>query len=715
MNVLILSQKRVCMGFCVFIGLLTASPLFADFDHARTLDASQPPPPPPAVTDTLIISRTTTANNIGLTFYNNGFFGTNLSTRNPSMEFPMGSTQEHLVRAGPWIGGIKELVNEPGAYDTLVTTAATDGYYGSFSAEHVSEFYPASSEIIERSVLVNSEYFDPTAKSEQDFLISYIDRHTHGSEFHKPLNIKIDQEILQYSIEPFDAIIQVSFTIRNVDPIAPIYDMYMGFYAEMASGWKDGHSAWPPSSWFGRKDIAFVDSLRLATEHHYTLDDGDCPAWGGFTFLNVVPGGFEERTFSFNWWDWDPTGRLPGTPHTDTKKYLFLSNGASDSTNAVEVPNHDPQLLISVGPLGLSAGEWPGGGGRFVMNPGDSATITMAFVGGQPVPSAPRTAEEDIAYHALMAQHYLSPDHTPPELTLDIFQNPDLTHYLDIYLAGSEPLETESVSIIIDGAPLAVECLDPIRNLWMADYELEAPSDSAVIEACASDIYANENCVGLVFSASQLTAIRGGAAFSPDRSVALNIPPGQLSQDAYILIQQPDSGEVTIGPDGILGSGTATLKFEYTERVLPAGVDARHLYIERVGSGALECFVDSGARTICAQIHQCGTFRLAVSDGYPSRRSDPSYLMARPNFPNPFEMSTTIPFDLRAEQSVRVTIFDVSGREVARPFEGMIGPGEQRVVWNGVATDGRRVMSGSYFYRLEAGRRTSVGKLLLMR
>jgi hypothetical protein len=328
------------------------------------------------------------------------------------MEYPIGSTEEHLVRGGPWIGGIKESREVPGQLDTLVTTATIDGYYGSFNTEGVSEFFPASSEIIEKSILPNSRYFDPEAKSEQDLIITYIDRHTHGSEFHRPLNIRVEQEILQFSFEPFDAIILVNFHVINADPSAEIFDLYMGFYAELASGWKDGHNEWPPSGWFQNKDIAFYnfesDSVRLVTEHHFLLDDGNAPSWAGFSLLGIR-GPTEQDTIStkrvsFNWWNWDPGGNEPGTPDVDVERYQTLSNGSIDATAAVEAPNNDPVLMLSVGPLGLPGGQWEDGRDRFIMSPGDTVTVSYALVGGQPVPHEGRTARDDILLHARWAQ-----------------------------------------------------------------------------------------------------------------------------------------------------------------------------------------------------------------------------------------------------------------------------------------------------------------------
>lgn len=74
------------------------------------------------------------------------------------------------------------------------------------------------------------------------------------------------------------------------------------------------------------------------------------------------------------------------------------------------------------------------------------------------------------------------------------------------------------------------------------------------------------------------------------------------------------------------------------------------------------------------------------------------------NRPNPFNPRTTIAFDLPKQESVSLRIFDVSGRLVRVLVDGDVTPGgrhESR--WNGRDDDGRRVASGTYFYRLEAG------------
>jgi len=79
-----------------------------------------------------------------------------------------------------------------------------------------------------------------------------------------------------------------------------------------------------------------------------------------------------------------------------------------------------------------------------------------------------------------------------------------------------------------------------------------------------------------------------------------------------------------------------------------------------------------------------------------------------PNYPNPFNPETWIPFQLHREAHVRITIYDVLGREV-RGFDlGYLSAGyyttrERAVYWDGRNSMNERVASGTYYYNLEAG------------
>ena len=70
----------------------------------------------------------------------------------------------------------------------------------------------------------------------------------------------------------------------------------------------------------------------------------------------------------------------------------------------------------------------------------------------------------------------------------------------------------------------------------------------------------------------------------------------------------------------------------------------------------------------------------------------------RQNFPNPFNPSTEILFDLPEDAMVLLVVYDVLGREVARLVQEELPAGTHRVRF-----DAGNLPSGVYFYRIQAG------------
>jgi hypothetical protein len=72
------------------------------------------------------------------------------------------------------------------------------------------------------------------------------------------------------------------------------------------------------------------------------------------------------------------------------------------------------------------------------------------------------------------------------------------------------------------------------------------------------------------------------------------------------------------------------------------------------------------------------------------------------NYPNPFNPETEYSFGLPEPSSVKITISDVLGRELATIAEREYPAGYQTVRWSGVDRSGNKVGSGIYFYRITA-------------
>ncbi len=83
-----------------------------------------------------------------------------------------------------------------------------------------------------------------------------------------------------------------------------------------------------------------------------------------------------------------------------------------------------------------------------------------------------------------------------------------------------------------------------------------------------------------------------------------------------------------------------------------------------------------------------------------------------PAFPNPFSAVVTVSLDLPARQPVRIGIVDVQGRLRRTLVDRTLGEGRHVVGWDGLDDRGRSVPAGTYFYRVVAGGRQQVQKIV---
>jgi len=80
------------------------------------------------------------------------------------------------------------------------------------------------------------------------------------------------------------------------------------------------------------------------------------------------------------------------------------------------------------------------------------------------------------------------------------------------------------------------------------------------------------------------------------------------------------------------------------------------------------------------------------------------------NYPNPFNPETTIEYSLAESGPVRLTVYDLSGREVMLLVDGSVGEGS-----HSVKVDASSLSSGIYFYRLEQKGLSLTKKMVLMK
>jgi M6 family metalloprotease-like protein len=86
-------------------------------------------------------------------------------------------------------------------------------------------------------------------------------------------------------------------------------------------------------------------------------------------------------------------------------------------------------------------------------------------------------------------------------------------------------------------------------------------------------------------------------------------------------------------------------------------------------------------------------------------------------FPNPFNPSTTISFDLNIDESeqIEIGIYNLKGQKVKQLFSDQLSVGQQSIEWNGTDNNNKSVSSGIYFVRLKSGSVSLNKKVLLLK
>ena len=85
------------------------------------------------------------------------------------------------------------------------------------------------------------------------------------------------------------------------------------------------------------------------------------------------------------------------------------------------------------------------------------------------------------------------------------------------------------------------------------------------------------------------------------------------------------------------------------------------------------------------------------------------------SYPNPFNSSTTIEYDLPTRTYVSISICDILGTEVKSVINKIQDKGHWNLIWDGTDEFNRSVSAGVYLYHIQAGNFTSTKKMILLK
>ena len=617
-------------------------------------------------------NRTHRIGNVGFTVTNFGQFGNGwrgmvdpwTGELAPSGEFPLDSGLEYLFAGSIWVGAIVD-------GDTLVS-AASDGWWV------IREMYPLP--YPRGTILFDHE------KCDLRFIAAYydtsvgpwVDEDPYDGP-HRPIGIKIEQRSYSWADPPYDDFIIVEYDVTNISGRS-LNDVYLGLHVDGDVLHFD--DPWSPGAqddisgfidwWHSGQDSSRVDIAWICD------NDGD-PTGGQFddhsptsvSGVKVLKPPGEESEMTFNWWisdgnlqyDWGPQrlenhrvfyeGNL-GTPTGDACRYYVMSNGEFDYDQvwtSYEFPGWIPP------PPQPYAWDIANGKdtrylisyGPFGLAEGENLSFTIAYLFGADFHTDPNG---------------FNPHH--PESTLYNFDDFTSTalwaeHIYDSLFAPAvvtiELVPDQSPVIVPRGGSfgLTATVTNQTNNLQWVDIWLMAYVPG----------------IGMYGPLRQFNHV----LFNPNqsRSAHLNqsIPNNAPISDEYVYY-------------GYVGDYPTTV------------IDSSYFPFEVIPGRLTKAGENGWVLT--------GSFLEGDLSDLPSEFA----LLS--NYPNPFNASTVIEYQLPVTSTVKLEIYNLLGEKVATLIDERQDPGQKSVVW-----DALEVSSGLYFYKLTAGDYTQTKRMMLVR
>lgn len=189
------------------------------------------------------------------------------------------------------------------------------------------------------------------------------------------------------------------------------------------------------------------------------------------------------------------------------------------------------------------------------------------------------------------------------------------------------------------------------------------------------------------------------------------------SPSTFRLLSPADGDTVQTAPGGV------TFTWERAENAEPEPLQ----YTFRISGPGVDTVISALSDTsvlvsgLALQPGQQYVWTVSASDGFSVRAGEdvfqftgagvvgvgeplrlPGEFSLLPNYPNPFNPRTIIPYFLPVAAGITLDIYNVAGQRIARLIQGRQGPGSHSLFWEGRDEEGREVPAGVYFYRLEA-------------
>jgi len=137
-------------------------------------------------------------------------------------------------------------------------------------------------------------------------------------------------------------------------------------------------------------------------------------------------------------------------------------------------------------------------------------------------------------------------------------------------------------------------------------------------------------------------------------------------------------------------------------------------YSSKEGVTDPELIIQTGSVSVSAKVANVSSDKIETPANE-SPASLPEAIELKPNYPNPFNLETSIEYGLPEAAQVRLVIYNILGQEVRKLVEGFQGAGFKTSRWDGKDNSGNESSSGLYVIRLEIGKQKLTRKITLQK
>ncbi len=323
----------------------------------------------------------------------------------------------------------------------------------------------------------------------------------------------------------------------------------------------------------------------------------------------------------------------------------------------------------------------------------------------------------------------------PIYITLGIFQNPSVENVVDLYVVSKEKLFMDVpdnnpwLGAGNEGPQITISMGDETRTLMgevsFADsletmYQYHSKVNlwgggDYTINVDAQDMTGNViETVSNTVVVRKVQARAGGHVIASDNSARVDVVPGSLIKDTFITatVNKDPETNATIyhfGPKQAHFSKPARLTINAS---VNEGERLPSVYQRQGGVWKkLPSRYVTATRSLEFEITELGDFKVTHDgNGDVLENKIPDHFAVMQNFPNPFNATTTINYQLPSSRHVSLVVYNTLGERVAVLVDQQQSAGYHQTTW-----DTRHVATGLYFYVFQAGAYTQHHKMLLLK